>query len=859
MSRISLNRTFSEANYRAAMDSIESAVNALSPTSSANYYDDIIASQVDLMVKVYEQHNYTHEQLYGMYVDVFADDTGISYMLSTGIQYRGSPYYDVTRGGSYVIDTQDEYQDGEFFRTTIGGSSSAPETTIQTNNLYGYWTSPEYDCLGVNAYTLIEYTKSTQSHSVFSNEADTVALYRFNDTSGTTVTDVTNNHNGTASVDTIWNVGGKFSGCALFTGTEYIEVDDNDELTPNNITIEFWAKPTTTEFNDYGVILSKHENAGQGSYAVYFRDGKFNFYTSTDGTATVLSIGSPIITDTNWYYVACTYDGSNNKIYVNGELQHTDAQTGNIFNSTGKLQIGRQYYGGSGSIYYQGYLDELRISSTAHTASQIKNVYHQTKVKYITRSGTSAVVDSTWQDWLPVKTIIDSCDSISNWNSSDPTNVVLSLDTTVKEEGTGCIKVAVAGVDTLGDTIYRKNYASVDISGKEYLHLKIRASQTGTRMRMYLKNELPVEIVDDFDCYPIGNWTISNGWITDGTGDEVYIYNQFLCVKNNKYVSKSFSHTPAGSMDWWFYGEANVGDFAIKLYEDATVLNGVSDLINRCNLASMLVTFGGGNTQTGTLAPVHVRIAWTATNIWEVFVNGVSIGSENFTNAQTDGCNAISFTHYTSPAKYAYLGYIGMKLPECNISGGVPTFRKRHLDINVTTADAWEDVYFDLTDIPANERNSIKGIVFQVLDGSSAFDFYIDDITVHDGYATLATIGSMPARYLQSRALLTSTEPTITPALLNTTMNYTLTGSSYVVTNAITTSYVPQRLYIHAEETLNSGTITYYGSRDNGTTWTLMANNAWTWIGGPVGTTVVIKAVIGVDAELDALGIAWGK
>jgi hypothetical protein len=257
--------------------------------------------------------------------------------------------------------------------------------------------------------------------------------------------------------------------------------------------------------------------------------------------------------------------------------------------------------------------------------------------------------------------------------------------------------------------------------------------------------------------------------------------------------------------------------------------------------------------------PIHIKIIWTDTNVFHLYINNALNYSGNFTNSQTLGCNKIRFYgEYTgSSFNYGQLAYLSVRNHVCDDIDAT-VVRRKYFDIPIQSANTWEDFYWDLTDIPTAEKNTLKGLVFQCIDNSSAFNYYIDDISANIGYTTLSSIDSMPARYVQLKAVLTSTSPAVYPTLLNTSFNYTMLGESALYSDIITSTYSPDRIYLAVDETLNTGTILYYASRDGGITYTPLTKNTWTWMGGnPVGASIKYKAVISVDAELNAISLAW--
>ncbi len=76
--------------------------------------------------------------------------------------------------------------------------------------------------------------------------------------------------------------------------------------------------------------------------------------------------GDTAISDSSWYHVAGTFDGSNVKVYVNGVLESTEARTDNIVSTTSDLNIGISR--DQVSNEFKGKIDEVRILNYAKTA-----------------------------------------------------------------------------------------------------------------------------------------------------------------------------------------------------------------------------------------------------------------------------------------------------------------------------------------------------------------------------------------------------------------------------------------------------------------------------------------------------------
>jgi len=157
----------------------------------------------------------------------------------------------------------------------------------------------------------------------------------------------------------------KFGASSLYVdGDDYLDVGgavaahtdvfyDVDGL---DFTYDFWVNRTGSGRRG---LISSHDGTADDIEIEFtsankimggFRKDASNFHGIT--TTTALSANT-------WYHIALIRHNGLLKIYVNGTLEatHNTVWTGDIYNRTGKLFIGRY-----GTMYHQGYLDEIRIS-----------------------------------------------------------------------------------------------------------------------------------------------------------------------------------------------------------------------------------------------------------------------------------------------------------------------------------------------------------------------------------------------------------------------------------------------------------------------------------------------------------------
>ena len=93
---------------------------------------------------------------------------------------------------------------------------------------------------------------------------------------------------------------------------------------------------------------------------------------NNSGTGAVTPVNSFINASNTWYHVVGTYDGSNIRLYVNGNLEATVAQTGTVRASTAEnFKIGSNGYNED----LEGYVNNVSIYDKALTSTEVLKLY----------------------------------------------------------------------------------------------------------------------------------------------------------------------------------------------------------------------------------------------------------------------------------------------------------------------------------------------------------------------------------------------------------------------------------------------------------------------------------------------------
>jgi MSHA biogenesis protein MshQ len=190
-----------------------------------------------------------------------------------------------------------------------------------------------------------------------------------------------NNNHGTDNSTPALGATGKINGAVSLNATaaDYIYVPDSNSLDiTDNITLEAWIYPTTLDATHRRIIIKPHTSWGEPyyMYALWvYNDGTGNNlgFGISNGTTRQFSWNGTLSAST-WQHVAGTFNGSQMKWYINGNLVATmTTSISSIGANNQNLAIGSVP---GQSLDFGGTIDEVRISSTARTADWLKTSYN---------------------------------------------------------------------------------------------------------------------------------------------------------------------------------------------------------------------------------------------------------------------------------------------------------------------------------------------------------------------------------------------------------------------------------------------------------------------------------------------------
>lgn len=232
-------------------------------------------------------------------------------------------------------------------------------------------------CVGVALGAPMEYDYTTS----YTADANTIALYHFDEGSGLTAADASANGNNLtlASTSVGWTIPGKFD--KSYAGyAEGFTAEDSASLDSlyHSVTLESWLYiPTDVSMTtgQYRGIITKMRWGGKGPYdgfAFVFKGRDVNISESVDlrfqiGGGCLIATAADGVPIGEWFHVAATLDtDGTQRIYLNGQLLGERAEPGRkILANDLPLTVNR-WDGVTANFFYMAF-DEVRISNVALT------------------------------------------------------------------------------------------------------------------------------------------------------------------------------------------------------------------------------------------------------------------------------------------------------------------------------------------------------------------------------------------------------------------------------------------------------------------------------------------------------------
>jgi prepilin-type N-terminal cleavage/methylation domain-containing protein len=210
--------------------------------------------------------------------------------------------------------------------------------------------------------------------------SDAIAVYRFNEGTGTTVSDSSGfGHSATVQGTPTWSndVPAKgFGTSMLFNGTtDRLAANntnsDSDFLGINNsgFIIMAWIKPTSLSISGHGSVYMI-----AGKYIPYFAVHStgvlYVYYRTLAGNVAVLSSPSGSVSLDKWHHAAVMQKGGVVTLYLDGkEVARSSGAGGAVDYTTVNLHVGDFHENTTPNYRFAGYLDDVVLINFAQNTS----------------------------------------------------------------------------------------------------------------------------------------------------------------------------------------------------------------------------------------------------------------------------------------------------------------------------------------------------------------------------------------------------------------------------------------------------------------------------------------------------------
>ena len=222
---------------------------------------------------------------------------------------------------------------------------------------------------------------------------------------------------------------------AEFNGTsDYIQL--NDPFSHTNHTIAAWVYANDTGSNK---LIFDARDAGNDGFLIWSRYSEAPVYSLNSS-----SIISTTTHSNEWVYVVGTYDGTTQKLYINGSVNGTNT-TSQTISTTQNAAIGTQTY--SPTDFFDGNLANVAIWNRALSSDEINSVMWKTYEQ------VSATESNGLQAWYK----LSASEALSG--DSTATLTTYANANALTFEAPACVQTALNAFPDITDArLYSANY-----------------------------------------------------------------------------------------------------------------------------------------------------------------------------------------------------------------------------------------------------------------------------------------------------------------------------------------------------------------------------------------------------------------
>eukprot|EP01035_Chromulina_nebulosa_P025524 gene25524-33318_t len=165
------------------------------------------------------------------------------------------------------------------------------------------------------------------------------------------------------------------SSCLVFDGNSYISVASYDQVFPwADFTIEAWIQTPNVNTNSIPVVSLGRDQSNAKYFTFGYLFSKLTFGNVDDSGNLNYIFGRSILSAGVPYFAVFVKQGTTGTFYLNGQRDGDPKAVDSVTYNPSPLTIG-----GDSTIaqqfYFQGFINQIKIHSTARTASEVSALY----------------------------------------------------------------------------------------------------------------------------------------------------------------------------------------------------------------------------------------------------------------------------------------------------------------------------------------------------------------------------------------------------------------------------------------------------------------------------------------------------
>jgi hypothetical protein len=315
-----------------------------------------------------------------------------------------------------------------------------------------------------------------------------VAWYKFDASSGATVSDSSGNgYHGTAYYGMTW-VPGKYKNSGKFDGSnDYVGVpiSESMNLSGKEFTLNFWIYPTSTSDD----VLDLCDASTHG-LRFYLASGSFmDLYRNASGAHECWNFAG--FTANKWYMISIVQNNTHHSVYANGIFKESVATPPLTFKDETTMRIGSNL----GAGQYDGKFDNfVYIAGKSLNSTQISTLYYDGLTQFQAKTNANSTYSGYWNSSSnnPLTLPISSLDGLmSSIQFKVPVNVTQNGVTIYNYNQTVAPFTPIASVLFTNDITEITDSHTATIQTVNISHTSTNTAQSGSL--------IPYEILDGYD------------------------------------------------------------------------------------------------------------------------------------------------------------------------------------------------------------------------------------------------------------------------------------------------------------------------------------------------------------------------